>query len=603
MTIAMELAAALILVLLAKAIVSAVQRFHQGFVSLGSCPGRHFLWLHPFSIIGLVMAPIFPSKGWLGHYGGKFSLYAKEGSTILSGLLVWSSTPIFWLADVEAIKVVTSDRHTFKKHLDAYEPVNIYGKNIVSTEGTEWRKHLGIAGPAFSEANYSLTWRETLRVVHEWFEEMNDVDTGKLRKIVRGVDVKAKMTQATLHIIAAAGFGMRMPWEAFSESKSQVSESLHASDPLEIGILPFHTALSSTIEKLFINTLAPSFLHNLPFRVPWISAQLDAAHHSFASLKAHMTELVAAVRRGEKGGSDYGENEIDTGADLLRRLVQASDATKRDGSGGKGTLTDGELFSNIFTFLLAGHETSAHTLSFAIMLLALYPDIQSKLREEALRVWPTDDDVTSSTFKRDFDKFEYTLAFFRETLRCFPSEPRLLKTTDADAILSGTRFSPTPGTSMREPESSYDGGHTNVQFLLDDASQEKFAVHIPRGSMLMMDVWAVHMSPLVWGSDAHTFLPERFIDTANYKWPRDGLLAFSAGARGCIGNRFATTEAVCLLASLVRQYEILFPTDCHRPTDVVSQGLKREMLKWSNALTLTPTNAFVELRVNLDSEK
>lgn len=50
-------------------------------------------------------------------------------------------------------------------------------------------------------------------------------------------------------------------------------------------------------------------------------------------------------------------------------------------------------------------ETSSHTLSFAIMLLAIYPEAQKKMREEALHVWPTLDDMDNSTFKRDFDQF------------------------------------------------------------------------------------------------------------------------------------------------------------------------------------------------------
>ena len=55
-------------------------------------------------------------------------------------------------------------------------------------------------------------------------------------------------------------------------------------------------------------------------------------------------------------------------------------------------------------------ETSSHTLAYAIILLAIYPSIQEKLREEALRVWPTLEDVHSSTYHRDFDKFvRYTL--------------------------------------------------------------------------------------------------------------------------------------------------------------------------------------------------
>lgn len=46
-------------------------------------------------------------------------MYATQGSTILSACVVWDATPMFWLADAEAIKAVTSDRFTFKKEVEA----------------------------------------------------------------------------------------------------------------------------------------------------------------------------------------------------------------------------------------------------------------------------------------------------------------------------------------------------------------------------------------------------------------------------------------------------------------------------------------------------
>lgn len=50
-------------------------------------------------------------------------------------------------------------------------------------------------------------------------------------------------------------------------------------------------------------------------------------------------------------------------------------------------------------------ETTAHALAYAILLMALYPDFQAKLREESFCVWPTLDDIQASTYKRDFGKF------------------------------------------------------------------------------------------------------------------------------------------------------------------------------------------------------
>jgi hypothetical protein len=69
-------------------------------------------------------------------------------------------TPVFLVSDVKGMKQITSDHHTFVKDLSAYEHVNIYGRSLVSTDGNEWRRHLTVARPPFSESNNAMVWRE-----------------------------------------------------------------------------------------------------------------------------------------------------------------------------------------------------------------------------------------------------------------------------------------------------------------------------------------------------------------------------------------------------------------------------------------------------------
>lgn len=76
-------------------------------------------------------------------------------------------------------------------------------------------------------------------------------------------------------------------------------------------------------------------------------------------------------------------------------------------------------------------------------------------------------------------------------MRCFPAVPYLNKIVEGDAILTGTRFS---HDSMSSPSRSYDGSLTNVQVALDESKEYKFSVHVPKGSVVTMDIWAVHMN-------------------------------------------------------------------------------------------------------------
>ncbi|EIW78654.1 cytochrome P450 [Coniophora puteana RWD-64-598 SS2] len=287
----------------------------------------------------------------------------------------------------------------------------------------------------------------------------------------------------------------------------------------------------------------------------------------YADMRRHMMDLVVRARQEivENEGKSEVTGKGSGGAAILRNLVEANLALDSE----HRRLTADELFSNIFSFLLAGHETSSHSLSFAFVLLALYPEKQQTLLEEVSRLWPGNEPVSPHS-----SVCEYTLAFFRETLRLWPAEPRLAKDVDADTSLPGVHF-------------SRNGNETSL------TEGQAYTLPVPARSIVMLDIWALHYNPLHWGEDVHEFTPERFLDTDTYRWPRHAYMPFSTGARGCIGMRFALAESICMLACVVRQYEVLVPADLAGKS---WSEQKEVLLQWTTGVTLTPTNARVRLR-------
>ncbi|KIJ62164.1 hypothetical protein HYDPIDRAFT_182927 [Hydnomerulius pinastri MD-312] len=529
----------------------------KAFSHINKYPGRRLLWIDPFHSLALVLAPFFPRPGSIGYYGGKLTFYKEFGSTVFASIRFLTAQQYFWVADAEALKIITSDRHTFQKDVAAYEALNFYGPNLVSTETTDWKRHRAVAMPAFSEANVALVWTETLRIVNEWFEQLDlQASTNRTKDLT--VDLVSPMAQATLLVISSAGFGRRVSWTA----------DLSVEPPPGCS-LTFRSAVMNSVDNVIFRILTPNWFSTLSsfIKVPYLSSRVLLTQHSFEDLQRHMMDLVASARADIASGKPPSASD----AALLRNLVEAN--MSQDGDYKR--LTDGELLSNIFTFLLAGHETSAHTLSFAFALLALYPEAQQKLYEEATSIWPGDLPTTElpTTYKEDFSKLAYTTAFFRETLRLYPSEPRLAKDVRNDTILPATYF--TPG-STQDPT----------------VEGEKFSVAIPAGSVVIMDIWALHMNPLYWGEDVEDFKPERFIDKGSYRWPRNAFLPFSGGARSCIGQRFAITESICILANVVRRYQVLVPDDL---ASLSRKEQEATMLKWTTGVTITPTNARVKL--------
>ena len=126
------------------------------------------------------------------------------------------------------------------------------------------------------------------------------------------------------------------------------------------------------------------------------------------------------------------------------------------------------------------------------------------------------------------------MAFFREVLRCFPMEPRLVKICEQDTTLTARTF--TPASPIDIPSATFDGSINHVSFKRDEKSEQKTTVPVPKGSLVVMDIWGLHLNrglgvifvidersrveihiAMVWGDDAHEFKPERFIDTDTYK--------------------------------------------------------------------------------------
>ncbi|KAG5646335.1 hypothetical protein DXG03_003658 [Asterophora parasitica] len=546
------------------------------------CPGGSLLWLHPFRTFALVLGPIFPLKGRMGYYYAAFSSVFKQyGSTCLSSITFWNAIPTFWVSDADAIKAVHTGRAVFTKDVEAYETLNIYGENIVGTEGAEWKRHRSVANSAFNETNNALVWRETIRVVGEWFAELGESKPNPERTF--SVDLVKDLTQVALLVISAAGFGRRVSYK----------DDLNT-EPPPGHKLAFRPAVTSTLHHVITKAITPTWLFNFSDRVhiPLITPLLNEARDSFDALRAHMMEVISLARAWIAGGKS---ETMD--AALLRNLVEAN-MSHSDGLDSHRHLSDDELLSDTFTFLLAGHETSAHSLCFSIILLALYPDFQQRVYEEALRLWP--DGVPSPTnlsaFQGPIQSYkesmaslvivpvnpfslpheihvnfqEYTTAVFYETLRLFPPVARLAKHVQLDTRLSARRF-----------QTNAKGEVTNV---------EKYDVPIKTGSIVIIDILGLHNNPIHWGEDAANFKPERFIDTDTYRWPRDAFNAFSGGPRSCIGQRFSVTESTCILALVARNYEVRVPDELRNKS---LDEQKRILLAWTPGITITPKNARV----------
>jgi cytochrome P450 len=174
--------------------------------------------------------------------------------------------------------------------------------------------------------------------------------------------------------------------------------------------------------------------------------------------------------------------------------------------------TDGEdietTVDNLLTFVVAGHETAANTLVWALYLLALYPEAQQALRSEIAAICP-EGPVTFAAIHH----MEHLNAHISETLRLYPAAAFFARDAETDIELGGLSFR--------------------------------------KGDTVYFPIYALHRNETLWDlPDAYE--ADRFLKTQ----PRRGqFLPFGDGPRVCIGAQYARTEIAVLLASLLREVE------------------------------------------------
>lgn len=221
-----------------------------------------------------------------------------------------------------------------------------------------------------------------------------------------------------------------------------------------------------------------------------------------------VADLIAAHRSAEESGV--------VGDDVLSMLVAARD-TEGDGTG----MSDTQLRDEVMTLVLAGHETTANALTWAWFLIGRHPLVRSRLSAEI-------DALPAELGTADVARLPYVRAVIAETLRLYPP-----------AWTIGRR-------------------------LTEDVEVDGWT--LPAGSLTLASQWVLHRDPRWWGDPA-TFRPERWLnsagdfDEAAPGQPRGAWFAFGLGGRVCIGEAFAWTEAVLVLATLARRWAPMILAD------------------------------------------
>ncbi len=402
-------------------------------------------------------------NSWLkGLFDRSYNM--KTGRVKLPGL------ELFVISELSLVKRVMVDEvEKFPKNRMLHEMlVPLLGESIFTTNGDQWRKQREMLSPAFLHARVTKVFTLMQQAADDMLLRLAKVERGK------HYDIDGEMTFVTADII----YRTIMTTELSPKRATVVADAFtnFQSRSLRVamlGIFKVPKLLTSSMER----------------------KRKVLAKEIRSSLEEVIRPRYEAMARGEE--QDY--------VDILSSILDSKDPDT-----GKPFEYE-EIVDQISMLFLAGHETSASSLAWALYLLSEFPEVQEKAYQEIQEV--VGDREIKST---DIKKLKYIAAIFRETLRLYPPVGFMAREAAEDVTL-----------------------------------RDKF---IKLGRTVIISPWLIHRNENNW-EKPDEFEPERFL--REHETPiKSKYLPFGMGPRICIGAAFAMQEAVLILSTLLKTYRI-----------------------------------------------
>lgn len=370
----------------------------------------------------------------------------------------------FFIASADGARRILQDNaaNYTKEHASYRMLRRLFGNGLLTSEGSFWLRQRRLAQPAFHKERIVAMGVAMAAAAQATAARWQSEATAG-----RAVAMSDEMSRLTLQVVGDALFG-----SALSPRASSVAAS-------------WKVLNRQLVERFSRRRLLP----------PVLPTRYDRQFRQARRALFDVVDAIVAERRARGGGGD----------DLLAMFMDARD----EDSGER--MNDAQLRDEVVTMLLAGHETTAVTLTWTWALLDVHRAAQAQLHEELARVLrgraPSAADVSSLPFTR---------AVLSEALRLYPPVYLVNRAVRADDVVCGVR------------------------------------VH--RGGSIVLSPLVLHRHPAYWqGPDE--FLPERWLDgEAEKRRPRFAFIPFSAGPRQCIGNAFSMMESVLVLATLAQRF-------------------------------------------------
>jgi cytochrome P450 len=332
------------------------------------------------------------------------------------------------------------------------------GDGLLTTEGEVWKRQHKLVLPAFHRRRIAAYGEVMVEYAHNMVDRWEE-SAGTL-------DLDAEMVGLTLEVVAKTLFDADV-----RDGAGAVGEAMH-----------------------ILNKEMLEHIH-MPVPVPrwWPSARNKRKLKAVADIEEIVMKITDARRASRE---DRG--------DLLSMLLLATDEA------GDG-LSDKEVRDQVMTLFFAGHETTAHAMTWAWIVLARHPEVVARLQSDIDRVTGGERLAISH-----LDELPYLEQMVHEALRFLPSVWVFIKEPTEDVVVRGFR--------------------------------------IPKGVPVLISPYVTHHDPR-WFPEPETFDPDRFSPERIKQIPPGAYFPFSGGKRICLGKNFALMEMRLILGTMLQRLE------------------------------------------------
>lgn len=405
--------------------------------------------------------------------------------------------------------VITADpavvRHILKDNFDNYiKPrylkkcvQDLVGEGIFAVShgphsedsGASWTLQRKTAAKVFTNNNFNSKIYSSLAAHAELTSKV--IDRKLADDATKPIDMQALMFQFTLDSIGDIGFGVEL------DSLNKHSAFAHA----------FDRAQDLCLKRFYVKPFWDSPLG------PYMYKDEPEIAELIRTLNDAMFDIVKHRR----------ENPRELGDDILSLFLQE-----------KLGFSDAELRDVVFSFIIAGRDTTAALLSFCLLMLAKHPEWQQVLFDE---ITAKRQSVAGKTAlpAQELATMKQLHGVVMETLRLYPPLPTDSKEACEDDVLPG-------------------------------------GFKVPKGTRVAFEPYLMARTPSLWGDDCLEFKPDRWSQMKTMPSPYE-FPVFQAGPRICLGESMAKFEAQLMLAYLVERYTFAFPADVQPESKTYVPGL------------------------------